>query len=66
MGDYWIIVNNVAKEPNVFILLPEEVKSLAVRDKNGPQYWLKPKMYDVAEFKGAWHKIGEGHLASQP
>ena len=29
MGDYWIIINNVAKEPNAFILLPNEVKSLA-------------------------------------
>lgn len=68
MGDYWIIVNNVAKEPNVFILLPEEVKSQAVRnEKDGRiSYWLEPKTYDVPEFKEAWHKIGEGHLALQP
>lgn len=57
MGDYWIIVNNVAKEakePNAFVLLPEEVKSLAVRDT---QYWLEPKAYDIPEFKEAWDRI---------
>lgn len=37
MGDYWVIVNNVAKEPNVFVLLPGEVKSLAHRGE-GPGY----------------------------
>lgn len=68
MGDFWIIVNNVAKEPNVFILLPGEVKSQAVRnEKDGRiSYWLEPKTYDVPEFREAWHKIGEDPLAPQP
>ncbi len=36
MGDYWIIINEVAKEPNAFILLPQEVKDSAHRgEKNG-------------------------------
>jgi len=63
MGDYWIIVNNVAKEPNAYILLPEEVKSLAHRgEKDGRvSYWLQPTSYDVEQFKEAWHRIGQGH-----
>jgi len=63
MGDYWIIVNNVANEPNAYILLPEEVKSLAHRgEKDGRvSYWLQPTSYDVEQFKEAWHRIGQGH-----
>jgi len=63
MGDYWIIVNNVSKEPNAFILLPDEVKSLAHRgEKEGKvSYWLQPASYDNEQFKEAWHRIGYGH-----
>ncbi|MBW1728622.1 MAG: hypothetical protein JRJ62_13835 [Deltaproteobacteria bacterium] len=63
MGDYWIIVNNVSKEPNAFILLPDEVKSLAHRgEKEGRvSYWLQPASYDNEQFKEAWHRIGYGH-----
>ncbi|TON64503.1 hypothetical protein CGH51_24875, partial [Vibrio parahaemolyticus] len=36
MGDYWVIVNNVANEPNVFVMTPDEVKLLAHRgEKEG-------------------------------
>jgi len=31
MGDIWIIVNKVATSPSAFILLPSEVKELALR-----------------------------------
>ncbi len=63
MGDYWIIVNNVSKEPNAFILLPDEVKSLAHRgEKEGRvSYWLQPASYDNEQYKEAWHRIGYGH-----
>lgn len=63
MGDFWLIVNNVAKEPNVFVLLPEEIKSLAHRgEKEGRvSYWLQPTSYDQPQFKEAWHRIGLGH-----
>ncbi len=63
MGDYWVIVNNVAKEPNIFVLLPEEIKSLAHRgEKNGRvSYWLQPTAYDKPEFREAWDRIGYGH-----
>ena len=63
MGDYWVIVNNVAKEPNVFVLKPDEVRSLAKRnEKDGRvSYWLQPTDYDAPEFKEAWHRIGNSH-----
>ncbi len=63
MGDYWLIINNVNKEPNAFVMKPNEVKSLAHRgEKNSNiSYWLQPTSYDVPEFKEAWHRIGYGH-----
>ncbi|HCG7131689.1 TPA: hypothetical protein NJ327_004496 [Vibrio parahaemolyticus] len=66
MGDYWVIANNVAKEPNVFIMTPEEVKSLAHRgEKDGRiSYWLQPKSYDQADYRDAWSRIGLGHQSA--
>ena len=63
MGDFWIVVNNLTKEPNAFILLPGEVTALAHRgEKNGRvSYWLQPTQYDQAKFKEAWQRIGHGH-----
>lgn len=63
MGDYWVIVNDVEKEPNAFILLPDEVKSSAQRrEKEGRvSYWLQPVSYDTEQFKEAWHRIGYGY-----
>lgn len=63
MGDYWLIINNVGKEPNTFVMKPEEVKSLAHRgEKNSVvSYWLQPTSYDAPEFKEAWGRIGNGH-----
>ena len=63
MGDFWIVVNNVAQEPNSFILRPEEIKKRAhCGEKNGKiSYWLQPKAYDKPEFKEAWDRIGHGH-----
>lgn len=63
MGDYWLIINNVANEPNVFVMTPEEVKALAHRgEKNGNvSYWLQPTSYDKPEFKERWDRIGHGH-----
>lgn len=63
IGDYWVIVNEVAKTPNAFIMLPKEVKELAHRgEKNGRvSFWLQPKSYDKEAFKEAWERIGHGH-----
>ena len=59
MGDFWIIVNNLASDPETFILTPEEVKALAHRgEKEGRiSYWLQPRDYAVDEFRGAWERI---------
>lgn len=63
MGDFWVIVNNVSKEPNVFVLKPEEVRSLAKRgEKDGRvSYWLQPTAYDSVDYRDAWHRIGFGN-----
>lgn len=64
MGNFWVIVNNLLKEPSAFILLPEEVKVLAARgEKDGRvSYWLQPTAYDKPEFREAWGRIGHGHV----
>lgn len=62
MGDYWIIVNNAANEPNAFIMRPDEVKTRARRGgKKDNLYWLLRTSYDKPEFKEAWHRIVYGH-----
>lgn len=63
MGDFWIIVNNIAKEPQTYVLLPEEVKEMAHRgEKDGRvSYWLQPKSYCVDVYFEAWARIGNGH-----
>ena len=59
MGDFWIIINEVAKEPKSYVLLPQEVKNLAHRgEKNGKvSFWLQPKAYCTDEFYEAWDRI---------
>ena len=67
MGDYWIIVNNVASKtdsPSAFILLPGEVKSLAQPNKEGKEaYWLQPRAYEDKkyQFREAWDRIGRDY-----
>jgi len=62
MGDFWVIINKVASEPEAFILKPDEVKRLAHRGEKGGRvsFWLQPTAYDVEEFRKAWHRIGRG------
>lgn len=44
MGDWWIVITDVATEPECYILTPDEVSKLAVRDKNAAMaYWLPRK-----------------------
>jgi len=59
MGDFWVIVNNIVQEPVAYILLPEEVQSLAHRgEKDGRvSYWLQPNAYVVNDFHEAWGRI---------
>ena len=61
MGDFWIIVNNVGKDPSTFVMLPSEVKQRAhkgVRDGK-ISYWLQPKSYELNEFREAWQRLGQ-------
>ena len=66
MGDFWLIENNIANDPSVFILKPAEVRNLAHRgEKDGRvSYWLQPNSYDTDEFRDAWHRIGRGDDAA--
>lgn len=63
MGDFWIVVNNLANTPSAFVMMPAEVKKLAHRgEKEGHiSYWLQPVSYDTGEFTEAWHRIGRGN-----
>lgn len=61
MGDFWVVVNEVAKEPQSYILLPSEVRSLAHRgEKDGKvSFWLQPPSYCTEQFHEAWERIGK-------
>lgn len=63
MGDFWVIVNNLASEPQAFILLPEEIKERSHRGEKDERvsYWLQPGSYDTDAFREAWHRIGHGN-----
>jgi hypothetical protein len=63
MGDYWVIVNGIVREPTAFVLVPEEVRRPAQRrERDGRvSYWLQPRSYEAQEFREAWYRIGPGH-----
>lgn len=65
MGDFWIIVNNIATEPGVFVVLPSDVKKLAHRGERDGRvsFWLQPTSYDTEVFHDAWDRIGRGDTA---
>lgn len=67
MGDFWVVVSNIVKEPRAFILLPSEVKQRAHRgEKEGRvSYWLQPNQYDCDEFRNRWDRIGFGHAPTE-
>ncbi len=60
MGDFWVIVNSLGTDhPRAYILLPHEVRALAVRNRGGKQaYWLPLKQYAVDAFEEQWQRIG--------
>jgi hypothetical protein len=61
MGDFWVIVNEAAKEPQTYVMLPKEVKKLAhCGEKDGRvSYWLQPSAYCIEKFHEAWQRIGK-------
>ncbi len=62
MGDFWVIINQVATSPAAHVLLPDEVKQLASQSGKGDQvsYWLERKHYEQERFQEAWERIGPG------
>jgi hypothetical protein len=65
MGDFWVVVNRVATPvPAAFVLLPDEVKTLAKRnEKEGRvSYWLQPNDYEQDPFREGWERIGHGGI----
>ena len=61
MGDFWIIVNSLdTGKPRTYILLPDEVRDRAQRDRIDPggAYWLESKKYAVDEFEEKWERLG--------
>ena len=63
MGDFWVVVNNVAAKPQTYVLLPDEVKERAHRgEKDGRDpFWLQPSSYCQDQFHEAWDRIGIAH-----
>jgi len=60
MGDFWVIVNNLASiTPKFYILKPEEVKKLAHPSGKGEHvsYWLEPPRYTAPKFHNQWERI---------
>lgn len=62
MGDWWVIVTKVAKEPECFVMKPDEVCRSAHRGEKDTRvsYWLQPNQYEASEFREAWERIGLG------
>ena len=62
-GDYWIIVTNVAvpsdppPTPDVFVLLPDEVKKKARRHPKSGSWWLVRDDYDSANYQDKWDRL---------
>ncbi len=59
IGDYWIIVNDINKNPQTFIMIPNEVKETAksgTGKKGKLTYWIPKREYTL--FKDRWERIG--------
>lgn len=56
-GDWWIIMNDaVSDTPSTFIMLPDEVREGAHREKDHT-YWLEHRDYSQERFRDAWHRL---------
>lgn len=57
-SDWWVItVHANTDSPVCYVLRLEEVRSLAVQDKNGGAWWLEPSAYERSEFRDAWDRL---------
>lgn len=62
MGDWWVIVTNVATTPAAYVMTPAEVRAAAHRGERDGRvsFWLQPPQYDAAAYREAWARIGRG------
>jgi hypothetical protein len=60
-SEWWIITTSANDAlPVCYILTLDEVKARAKCNRTGGEaYWLQPRDYDVAEFREAWHRLGD-------
>ena len=62
-GDYWIIVTNVAADsdpptaPDVFVMLPGEVKKWAKQNQKSGSWWLVREDYESADYQDKWDRL---------
>ena len=62
-GDYWIIVTNVAADsdpptaPDVFVMLPSEVKEKAKQNQKSRSWWLVREDYESADYQDKWGRL---------
>jgi hypothetical protein len=59
-ADWVVVCIGVTDSPRCFVLTPDEVITLANRDKHGENHWLEPLQYDTEEFAERWDRIGSG------
>jgi len=66
-SDWWIITMLANSDaPVCYLMLLDEVRSLASQDKNGGRWWLEPKDYDREEYRDAWHRLVTSQVRGQP
>ena len=63
MGDYWVVVSQMASgSPCAYVLTPDEVTALAHRNERDGKvsYWLERVGYENSMFLEAWGRLGQG------
>lgn len=63
MGDYWVLINQMASgSPCAYVLTPDEVRALAHRNERDGKvsYWLERAGYENEAFRDAWDRVGQG------
>ncbi|MCX6064091.1 MAG: hypothetical protein NTV26_07950 [Caldiserica bacterium] len=62
MGDYWVVVSQMASgSPCAYVLTPDEVTALAHRNERDGKvsYWLERVGYENSMFLEAWGRLGQ-------
>ena len=67
MGDYWIVVSQMASgSPCSYVLTPDQVGALAHRNERDGKvsYWLERVGYENGMFLEAWGRLGQGTVVA--